>query len=300
MEGALSHPLLMRSLRAAMLLFVVSTCIAAAEDLVDDYSRGDLLRYSMSIGPNPRAFPDGFNFPTDAKARPELLFGVDVSHYDGLINWSSAREQEIRFAYVKATQGVLSTDNTFARNWADIRKLSDNESRRVYRGAYHFLSAQGDAKAQAQHFLSVLGAAQSTDLPPCVDVEWDAPPGSTDLDAADRWTGLSASEIVAKIQTWLDVVEKSTGKAPVIYTQPGWWQNRVGTTDKLAKYQIWIADYTTKSQLSEVPRKVPGYVTNIWQFSEHGRAKTGFPTKIDVTIFRGSQQEFLTAFALPK
>jgi lysozyme len=254
----------------------------------------------MSIGPNARAFPDGFTFPDDAKPRPELLFGVDVSHYDGVINWSRAREQEIRFAYVKATQGVQSTDNTFARNWADIGKVWDNETTRIYRGAYHFLSAQGDAKAQAEHFLSKLGAVLPSDLPPSVDVEWDAPPGSTDLDAADRWRSLSAAEIVAKVQTWLDVVQRSTGKSPVIYTQPGWWHNRVGTTDKLAKYQIWVADYTTKSQLSEVPQKVPGYVTHIWQFSEHGRAKEGFPTKIDVSIFRGTQGEFLTAFSLPK
>jgi lysozyme len=291
---------LCRFFQTAILALVFSPCLAAAEDLVDDYSRGDLLRYSMSIGPNARMFPDGFTFPNDAKARPELFFGTDVSHYDGAIDWSKARQQQIRFAYVKATQGLQSTDNTFVKNWADLGKVWDNEQTRVYRGAYHFLSAQGDAKAQAQHFLSKLGTSLPTDLPPSVDVEWDAPPGSTDLDAADRWRSLSSTEIVAKVQTWLDVVEKSTGKVPVIYTQPGWWQNRVGMTDKLAKYQIWVADYATKSQLSEVPRKVPGYVTNIWQFSEHGRAKIGFPTKIDVSIFRGSQQDFLTALGLQR
>ena len=102
------------------------------------------------------------------------------------------------------------------------------------------------------------------------------------------------------VVTWLDVVERSTRKVPIIYTQPGWWHDRVGTTDKLAKYQIWVADYTAKSQLSEVPKKVPGYVGNIWQFSEHGRAKEGFPTKIDVSIFRGAEEEFLMAFGLPK
>jgi len=291
---------LRQSIQVAAAALMLSPCLAAAEDLVDDYSRGDLLRYSMSIGPNARMFPDGFSFPNDAKARPELFFGTDVSHYDGVIDWSKARQQEIRFAYVKATQGVQSTDNTFPRNWADLAKAWDSDKTRVYRGAYHFLSAQGDAKAQAQHFLLTLGSVLPTDLPPSVDVEWDAPPGSTDLDAADRWRNLSPTEIVVKLQSWLEVVEKATGRLPVIYTQPGWWQNRVGTTDKLAKYQIWVADYTTKSQLSEVPRKVPGYVTNVWQFSEHGRAEIGFPTKIDVSIFRGSQQEFLTALGLQR
>ena len=291
---------LSRLFPTTMLFLALSSWLVAAEDLIDDYSRGDLLRYSMSIGPNARAFPDGFTFPNDATARPELFFGTDVSHYDGVIDWSKAREQGIRFAYVKATQGVQSTDNAFVKNWGDLGKLWGNEKTRVYRGAYHFLSAQGDAKVQAQNFLSKLGTVLRADLPPSVDVEWDAPPGSTDLDAADRWRSVSPTDIVAKVKTWLEVVEQATGKMPVIYTQPGWWQNRVGTTDKLAKYQIWVADYTTKSQLSEVPRKVPGYVTNIWQFSEHGRAKKGFPTKIDVSLFRGGQQEFLTAFGLPQ
>src|SRR5215467_4616829 len=173
---------LRQSIQVAAAALMLSPCLAAAEDLVDDYSRGDLLRYSMSIGPNARMFPDVFSFPSDAMARPELLFGVDVSHYDGVIDWSKAREQEIRFAYVKATQGVQSTDNTFARNWADIGKLWGSETTRIYRGAYHFLSARGDAKAQAQHFLAKLGAVLPSDLPPSVDVEWDAPPGSTEID----------------------------------------------------------------------------------------------------------------------
>ena len=107
---------LRQSFQTVIAVLMLSPCLAAAEDLVDDYSRGDLLRYSMSIGPNARMFPDGFTFPNDAKARPELFFGTDVSHYDGVIDWSKARQQEIRFAYVKTTQGVQSTDNTFARN----------------------------------------------------------------------------------------------------------------------------------------------------------------------------------------
>src|SRR5262249_61166156 len=132
-----------------------------------------------------------------------------------------------------------------AGNWADVEKVWDNDKRRVYRGGYHFLSAKGDAKAQAQHFLSKLGSVLPTDLPPSVDVEWDAPPGSTDLDAADRWRSLSPTEIVVKLQSWLEVVEKATGKTPVIYTQPGWWQNRVGTTPKLPKYHTWSAHSPT-------------------------------------------------------
>jgi lysozyme len=285
---------------AALLVLALSPFTAGAEDLVDDYSRGDLFRYAMSVGPNARAVPDHFSFPDDALSRSKWFFGTDVSHYDGLIDWSKASKQGIRFAYVKATQGVQSTDNTFARNWSNIGKVWGDETTRVYRGAYHFLSAQGDAKDQAKHFLANLGPILPSDLPPSVDVEWDAPPHSADIDAADRWKSLSAGEIIAKVQTWLEAVEQATGKTPVIYTQPRWWNNRLGQTDKLSKYQIWIADYSTKSQLSEVPQTPAGYPVHLWQFSENGRAKAGFSTNIDVNVFKGTRDEFLNSLAIPK
>jgi lysozyme len=299
-EVRMAFPSPTPSVKTAMLLLVLSSCAAGAEDLVDDYSRGDLLRYAMAFGPHARSVPDRFTFPTDAASRSQWFFGTDVSHYDGQIDWSSAGKQGIRFAYVKATQGVQSTDNTFARNWAELGKVWNDEATRVYRGAYHFLSAQGDATVQAQHFLSHMGPVLPSDLPPSVDLEWDAPPHSTDIDASDRWKSLSASEIVAKVQTWLEAVERATGRTAIIYTQPRWWSNRIGKTDKLSKYQIWIADYSTKSQLSEVPEKPEGYSVRLWQFSENGRATNGFSTNIDVNVFKGSRDEFLAAVAPPK
>src|SRR3984893_4460842 len=100
-EACMAYRPLTHLLRTVTLLVMLSPYVALAEDLVDDYSRGDLLRYSMSVGPNAKAFPDGFTFPNDAKARPKLLSGVDVSHYDGVINWPKGRGREIRFGYGK-------------------------------------------------------------------------------------------------------------------------------------------------------------------------------------------------------
>jgi len=285
-------------LAAAVLLCIACCSVAQALDLVDDYSRADLLRYARSIGPSARAVPEKFLFPTDASARREWVFGTDVSHHDGTIDWSKARKQEIRFAYAKASQGIEFRDNTFARHWADIGKPSGDETTRVYRGAYHFLSAAGDGKAQAQNFLAIVGAILPSDLPPTVDVEWDAPPGSSDPGAADRWKALSASEIIAKIQAWLDAVEQATGKRPMIYTAASWWNARVGNTDKLGRFRIWIADYSATSRLHESPKIPAGYVSPVWQFSEKGSAGEGFSTSIDVNVFKGSTAQLLTALGV--
>jgi len=257
------------------------------------------MRYAMTLGPAAAAVPDRFVFPNDAQARAEWSFGTDVSHHDGTIDWSKARPHHIRYVWVKATQGIDFRDRMFAKNWADLGKMWQDEATRVHRGAYHFMSAQGDPSAQAQNFLSNVGPLLSSDLPPTIDLEWDAPAGS-DPGQADRWKALSSREIVEKALVWLEAVERSTGKTPVIYTAASWWNERIGTTDKLKKYKIWIADYTRTSQLNETPRLPAGQEAPLWQFSERGRVQDGFSTNVDVNVFKGTVDQFLVALSPPK
>ena len=270
-------------------------------ELTDEVSRGDLLRYAASIDPEARskAFPDSWRFSSDAESRPQWLFGIDVSHYDGKIDWTQARAQNIRYAYVKATQGVNSVDKTFQIHWPALAQTAASPQTKVYRGAYHFLSAEGDAAKQAQNFLSVMGTLGPEDLPPTMDLEWDVAPGGGDPSRADRWRNLSAGEIAAKVKVWLEAVEAATGRTPVIYTAASWWKDRMGQNSSLSKYPIWIADYSAKSQLKEAPRTIPGSVPSMWQFTEHGRVANGFSTNVDVNIFKGQELEFRAVFKLP-
>ena len=292
---------LLHSMQIAIpVLLLAQTAAAQSRDLVDDFSRGDLLRYAMSLTPKAAAVPDRFVFPSDAEARPEWAFGTDVSHHDGNIDWSKARLHQIRYAWVKVTQGVDFKDNMFAKNWSELAKIGGDDATKVHRGAYHFLSAQGDANAQAQNFLSNMGPVSPSDLPATVDLEWDAPAGSSDPGEADRWKALSSEEIVQKLLIWLEAVEQATGKTPVIYTAASWWDPRIGKTDKLSKYKIWIADYSKKSQLNETPRLPSGQIAPLWQFSERGRVKEGFTTNVDVNVYKGTVDQFLAAFAMPK
>jgi len=290
-----------RSLSIGVLALALSQKASAEpRDLIDDFTRGDLMRYAMSLGPAPAAVPDRFLFPNDAQARTEWSFGTDVSHHDGTVDWSKARQHQICFVWVKATQGVDFRDRMFAKNWADLAKVWGDEATRVHRGAYHFMSAQGDPKAQAHNFLSNLGPVLSSDLPATIDLEWDAPAGSADPGQADRWKALSSSQIIENVLIWLDAVEQSTGKTPIIYTAAAWWNERVGKTDKLKKYKIWIADYSRTSQLNENPRLPTGHEAPLWQFSERGRVQDGFSTNVDVNVFKGTVDQFLVTFSPPK
>src|SRR5256885_5941086 len=55
-------------------------------------------------------------------AGASTLPGIDVSHWDGTINWSQvASAGGIKWAYAKATENTGYQDNTFATNWAQMK-----------------------------------------------------------------------------------------------------------------------------------------------------------------------------------
>src|SRR5579859_5530209 len=76
--------------------------------------------------------------------------GVDISHYDGTIDWATAHGDGIDFAFAKATESTNFTDPTFATNWAGMKKAG------VVRGAYHFFHADVDPTAQMTYFVQAI------------------------------------------------------------------------------------------------------------------------------------------------
>ena len=68
--------------------------------------------------------------------------GVDISHYDGTIDWTTAHQSGVGFAFALAEDGTAA-DAAFARNWAAMKSAS------VVRGAYQAFHADEDPDAQA-------------------------------------------------------------------------------------------------------------------------------------------------------
>lgn len=185
--------------------------------------------------------------------------GIDVSHYQGRIDWRAVAGEGIGFAYVKATEGATFTDPAFARNWSGAAEAG------IARGAYHRFRAGRDAVAQADHFLSVV-APREGDLPPVLDVE------STD--------GASDARLVRGVRAWLAEVERRTGVHPIVYTKPGFRRAHLGTA--LDDYPLWIAEYGVDS-----PSVDPWH---LWQHSERGRV-AGIGTEVDLDRFNGSRAQ---------
>ena len=88
--------------------------------------------------------------------------GVDVSEYQGDIDWSVLANQNIDFAFIKATEGSSYTDEHFSENWENASKTD------LRIGAYHFFSLESSGKSQAEHFCDTVQGVPNM-LPPVVD-----------------------------------------------------------------------------------------------------------------------------------
>jgi lysozyme len=274
--------------------------------LVQEKNREEKLPVPSEASAVSFALAKEFKFPRHTTYDDELkidrsnaIFGIDISHHNGpAIDFTQLRVQNVRFVYAKATQGVGYRDPRFSAYWKSLGDLSPQLD--VHRGAYHFLSHSGDGAAQARSFLKQLresGGLQADDLPPVLDLEWDVQRGTR----KDRWSDRDPDEIIQNALAWLQTVEAATGKVPILYTARAWWRERIGSDDALlqfSRYGIWIADYSRSARGVETP-SVPGnHPWLLWQFTENGGVQQGYKGHIDVNIFRGSEDEFLTTFQL--
>jgi GH25 family lysozyme M1 (1,4-beta-N-acetylmuramidase) len=97
--------------------------------------------------------------------------GIDVSRWQGEINWSAVRNAGIEFAYIKTTDGAGHVSPTVDVQMAGARAAG------LIVGAYHYGQPRNNPAADAHHFagqLRRLNAWQAGNLPPCLDIEEQA------------------------------------------------------------------------------------------------------------------------------
>ena len=205
------------------------------------------------------------------------LPGIDVSHYQGSIDWAQVAGSGVRFAVAKATEGRSYVDPTYLTNKAAA------ELNGVVFGAYHFArpdETTNDAISEADHFVD---AAQlgGGNLIPVLDLE--------------RTGGLSRRELTEWMLTWLDRVTERVGVRPMIYTSPSGWDVRTGDTAAIveAGYTVlWVAHWNTDSPT--VPASGwGGYGWTFWQYGNCGSIP-GISGCVDVDAFAGSTFDDVT------
>lgn len=204
--------------------------------------------------------------------------GVDVSHYQGEIDWAVLARQDLDFAYIKATEGASHVDERFAENWAGATSTP------LVVGAYHFLSFESSGEAQAANLIATVPATPGT-LPPVVDLEYY---GSYAADPPRR------AEVQAILDPMLEALAQHYGVPPVVYATQASYDRYL--RDDYPGTPIWIRSVAVPPRLSD------GRDWTFWQYSNRDRldgyAGSGAEQYIDVNVFAGSRAE-LSALAQP-
>ncbi len=205
------------------------------------------------------------NSPADYPVR-----GVDVSHYQGDIDWEVLAEQGIDFAFIKATEGSSHTDENFGINMEGALKT------KLRVGAYHFFSFESPGRTQAQNYINAVGKGEGL-LPPVVDFEFY---GDIDERLPDR------EETLAEIKALISELRGYYGKRPIIYTTARVYDMYVA--GDFEDCDIWIRSVYTKPTLSDERD------WTFWQYTDRETLEgySGDERFIDMNVFNGTKRQF--------
>jgi lysozyme len=221
----------------------------------------------------------------------EYIQGIDVSKWQGDVNFAEVAAAGFRFAIVKCGEGTNSFDERFVENWNKLVALDGD----IYRGAYHFArpDTQGgdeaDARREATSFCNKLievGHYGSNCLPPAIDFE--------------KYSDNGPDETQRYLETYVKVIEDMLGRSPMVYTGANVWRYEAGNRDYLSHLPLWQVAYTTAS----APQKITGWDKwTIWQWSAGGTFNyygevPGVKGDCDVNRYWGDENS-LRALATP-
>lgn len=224
--------------------------------------------------------------------------GIDVSHFQGVIDWNQVYAGGRTFAFVRATHGSIN-DTKFLANIVGARDAG------VLAGAYHFAVPVYDAnydmpgadpETEATRFL-----ARARDfivpgyLRPVLDVELGG--GQTPVGAAN---------LSAWSNAWIDSVERQTGVEAIVYCSSNYARNYLNSS--MAGRRLWIANWTYPSDpnTASLPANGTGVWStwNFWQYSNSGNSAghpsvPGVPARVDLNVFNGTAAQ-LQSFVISR
>lgn len=190
--------------------------------------------------------------------------GIDVSHFQNIIDWPAVRSAGKHFAFIKVTEGVDLLDPQFSANWPGAKAAG------LVRGAYHFYVPEDDPITQAEFFITNLELTAG-DLAPALDVEYSKE--------------VNAETLAANIKIWLETVESAFGITPIVYTDVNFANQFLSSG--FGRYPLWIASF------EEAAPTVEGswVAWDFWQYSETG-AVDGIDGEADLDIFQGTAAQW--------
>ena len=185
-----------------------------------------------------------------ATARKLPIHGIDVSKWQGKIDWSSVADAGTQFAFIKATEGGDHVDERFLENWVGAKQAG------IPRGAYHFMFWCRPASQQAAWFKQVVPREKGA-MPPVLAVEWNG-------ESRTCPHKVSKEHALDMIAVMLREMERHTGKRPIIYTDIT-FHNEI-LEGELSDYPHWI-----RSTAAEPHERYRDRRWTMWQYTTTGR-----------------------------
>lgn len=200
------------------------------------------------------------------------IHGIDISKYQGDVEWLSVRRSGVSFAYIKATEGGDHLDEKFTQNWQNAARAN------VLRGAYHFYYFCRTAAEQAKWFIENV-PRDRTALPPVLDIEWNHQsrncPGKP-----------PAHHIRNEMTRFVSILTAHYGRRPLIYTTVDFYaENDIG--------RVQGADFWLRSVAAHPSKAYPGQRWTLWQYTGTGNVP-GIKGKVDLNAFAGSPEAWNT------
>ncbi|RZJ75468.1 MAG: glycoside hydrolase family 25 protein [Flavobacterium sp.] len=189
------------------------------------------------------------------------VFGIDVSHYQGTIEWDSVKASNknfpIHFVFVRATAGDDGVDTKFKANWKQARANG------FICGAYHYYRPNENSVKQAENFIKTVKLSGG-DLPPVLDIEQI--PSEQSMDS-----------LKSGLKRWIAKVEKHYGMKPILYSGESFYTDFL--REEFKGYKLWIANYSFF-----VDEIRPEW--HFWQFTDKASV-SGIEGNVDVNIYNG-------------
>ena len=185
--------------------------------------------------------------------------GIDVSHHQGKINWKEvAKDKQIQFVYIKATQGTSVKDKNYEQNIKAARRQG------LRCGSYHYLSCLTSIRSQFRNFQKTM-RGHKQDLIPMIDVE---------REGVKRW---SKKQVQDSVALFAKLIKKKYGKKPLIYSHVKFYNSYL--SPRFNNYFLFMSRYSSvRPSIKGIGRH------NIWQFSDHGKIR-GISGHVDLNRF---------------
>ena len=190
--------------------------------------------------------------------------GIDISHYQGNINWKKINTSKIKFIIIKSTEGKNVQDNKFKRNWSESRK------RNFIVGAYHRFTLKSSGKSQSKNFISMVPKSNNS-MPPLIDIE-----------------NINISKVkdktifIKELKILENELHKHYGTKPIIYlNEHNYYDYIINNFNN----NLWIYDHSNTSPITF------NYQKGLWQYTTRGKC-SGINGYVDMNYFNGDLSEF--------